>query len=92
MKTRSFQRFIDRIADYQSDLELANVLIRKFITRPSSPETIAAALGASVASHIKLNSRTNNENSRKIVGLHLKKTLYAAFVKDLYEDFRLRTH
>lgn len=87
MKTKSYQRFIGRIADYQSDLELANVLIRRFMSRPNTQSTIAVDLGAVPATHIKLNARTNNANSRKIVGLHLKKTLYASFIKDLYEDF-----
>jgi hypothetical protein len=88
MQTKVYQRFIARVAEYESDLELANVLIGDFIVQtPDTQSTIAVALNSNVLTHIRLNSRINTRQSRKIVGLHLKKTLYGSFMKDIYEDF-----
>lgn len=88
MKTKNYQRFISRIGTYESDLELANVLMHNFISRtPNSQATIATTLGANPATHIKLAACVNSRNSRNVIGLHLKKTLYSSFIKDLYEDF-----
>lgn len=88
MKTKNYQRFISRIGNYESDLELSNVLIANFITKTlSSQETLAQAMGANPATHLKLAGCVNAHQSRKVIGLHLKKTLYSSFLKDLYEDF-----
>ncbi len=88
MQTKVHQRFVARIAAYETDLELANVLINQFINATKdSNETVAAAIGANAISHPKLNGRVNSKTSRKIVGIHLKRTVYGSFVKDAYEDF-----
>lgn len=88
VKTKNYQRFISRIGNYESDLELANVLMHNFISRtPNSQASIATTLSANPATHIKLAACVNSRNSRNVIGLHLKKTLYSSFIKDLYEDF-----
>ncbi len=88
MKTKNFQRFINRIGNCESDLELANVLINNFITKTvNSQATLATALGANSVTHLKLAACVNSRQSRNVIGLHLKKTLYSSFIKDLYEDF-----
>lgn len=88
LKTKNYQRFISRIGNYESDLELSNVLITNFITNtPNSQGTLAQAMGANGATHLKLAGCVNTHQSRKVIGLHLKKTLYSSFLKDLYEDF-----
>jgi hypothetical protein len=87
MPTKALQRFEDRVSAYASDLELADLLVRKFCASASTPDTIAVFLDGSVAQYPNLNRRENNRTSRNIVGPHMKVTLYAAFIKDLYEDF-----
>lgn len=88
MKTKNYQRFISRIGNYESDLELSNVLISNFITKtPNSENTLAQEMGANSATHLKLAGCVNTKQSRKVIGLHLKRTLYSSFLKDLYEDF-----
>ncbi|MCK5922955.1 MAG: hypothetical protein KAG66_18575 [Methylococcales bacterium] len=88
MKTKNYQRFINRIGNYESDLELSNVLITNFIAKTANSEgTLAEATGANPLTHLKLAGCINTKQSRKVLGLHLKKTLYSSFIKDLYEDF-----
>lgn len=88
MQTKVHQRFVARIAAYETGLELSNVLLNKFINQtPNSQDTVAVAIGANPITHQKLNGRVNNYNSRKIIGIHLKRTVYGSFIKDAYEDF-----
>lgn len=87
MPTKALNRFIDRVVSYESDLELNDVLIRNFLDRPNSQDSIAIAIGVDAARYPRLGSRVNSKNSRNIVGLHLKRTLYIGFIKELYEDF-----
>ena len=87
MPTKAFQRFNARVTAYDSDLELADVLIRGFLRTPNSPSSVGEALDAQQDTHVILHSRVNSRASRNILGRHLKKTLYGAFIKDIYEDF-----
>jgi hypothetical protein len=87
MTTKAFQRFNARVVAYDSDLELSGVLIGRFINMANSRDSIGSALGAAMDTHPIIHSRINTRNSRNVLGLHFKKTIYAAFIKDLYEDF-----
>ncbi|MER8966573.1 hypothetical protein NKI54_10460 [Mesorhizobium sp. M0663] len=88
MQTKVHQRFVARIAAYETDLELSNVLLNKFINQtPDSNQTVAVAINANPHTHQKLDGRVNTKTSRKIVGIHLKRTVYGSFIKDAYEDF-----
>lgn len=87
MQTKAHQRLAGRIVSYSTDFEIANVLVRDFEARADSRGSLATSLNAPAASHPKLHTRRNTEGSRRIVGRHLKKTLYVSFIKDLYEDF-----
>lgn len=87
MTTKAFQRFNARVVAYDSDLELADVLIGRFLNTPNSAVSVGEALSARNDAYEILHSRVNSRNSRNILGRHLKKTIYGAFMKDLYEDF-----
>lgn len=87
MPTKAFQRFANRIAYYNSDIELCDALVRAFTRLPHSEDNLAVALGADALRYPVLATRLNNRNSKGICGSHLKSTLYAAYVKDLFEDF-----
>ena len=87
MKTKAFQRFIQRIGYYDSDIELCDLLVQSYRNRPNSDENIAVALGATTASHPVLAGRPNTRASRNTTGNHLKSTVAAAYIKDLFEDF-----
>jgi hypothetical protein len=87
MATKAYRRFVQRTEDYNSDLELCDLLVRQFFVAQNSQVTVAEALGSSNLQHPHLGRRQNSKQSRNIVGYHLKATLYAAFIKDLFEDF-----
>nr|WP_320188982.1 hypothetical protein [Agrobacterium rosae]MDX8332997.1 hypothetical protein [Agrobacterium rosae] len=88
MRTKPFQRFVARLAEYESDLEIADVLTNTFINKVQNTDTtICAHLGKDPADYPKLASRTNTKQSRKVIGIHLKKTLFGSSLKDFYEDF-----
>lgn len=88
MRTKPFQRFVARLAEYESDLELADILTNTFINKVKNSETsICVHLGKNPADYPKLASRSNTINSRRVIGRHLKKTLFSSSLKDFYEDF-----
>ncbi|WP_380785641.1 hypothetical protein [Sphingomonas sp. R86521] len=87
MATKAYHRFSNRIAYYNSDIELCDALVEKFITIPNSEDSVAVALGSDEQRYPHLSRRVNVRDSRNIVGQHLKATLHAAFIKDLFEDF-----
>ncbi|MEM6890236.1 MAG: hypothetical protein AAF636_19190 [Pseudomonadota bacterium] len=87
MKTKAFQRFIQRIGYYDSDIELCDLLVKSYLIGPNSDENIAVALNATAESHPVLAGRPNKRASRNTTGYHLKSTVAAAYIKDLFEDF-----
>jgi len=87
MATKVYRRFVQRIESYTSDLELCDLLVRQFLVTPNSDASVAEALGSNNRQHLHLGRRRNNRKSRDIFGFHLKASLYAAFIKDLFEDF-----
>lgn len=87
MPTKAHHRFVERVASYNSDLELCDVVVRKFISQRNSNASIAVSLESTNERHPNLGRRTNSRNSRMIVGRHLIRTLHTSFIKDLFEDF-----
>lgn len=85
-KTKAYHRFKQRCDYYETDLALCDLLVRDFIKMPDSDGPVAAALGSSKSIHPKL-SQKNTKRTREVRGGHLRATLHASFVKDLYEDF-----
>tara|TARA_R110002012_G_scaffold23677_1_gene80121 strand:- start:332 stop:1078 length:747 start_codon:yes stop_codon:yes gene_type:complete len=87
MKTKAFWRFTQRIGYYDSDIELCDLLVKAYRERPNSDHNIAVELGATAESHSVLAARPNTAASRNTTGNHLRSTVAAAYIKDLYEDF-----
>ena len=87
MKTKVLHRFEQRIRYYDSDIELCDLLVESYLKDANSDENIAVAQGATVESHPVLAARQNNRASRNTTGNHLKSTVGAAYIKDLFEDF-----
>jgi len=85
-KTKAYHRFKQRCDYYETDLELCDLLVRDFIKMADSDGPVAAALGSSKSKHPKLGQK-NTKRTREVRGGHLRATLQASFVKDLYEDF-----
>ena len=62
-------------------------MVRQFLATKDSDQTVAEVLGSNNLQHPHLARRSNNKRSRDIAGFHLKSTLAAAFIKDVFEDF-----
>jgi len=87
MTTKAHHRFIQRVEYYGTDLELCDLLVKRFIAVGNSQASVAEALGSTNDRYPYLGRRVNALKSRRICGSHLKQTLYIAFIKDLFEDF-----
>jgi hypothetical protein len=85
-KTKAYHRFQQRCDYYETDLQLCELLVRDFVSMANSTDIVAVALGSTRAQHPRL-GQLNSERTRQIRGGHLKRTLSASFVKDIYEDF-----
>lgn len=87
MPSKAFHRFDSRMRAYDADLELADVMIRKFTSLANSDQSLCEALEGDPRVHSHLHAHVNTRASRQNVAVHFKKTFHVAFVKDLYEDF-----
>jgi hypothetical protein len=90
VKTKSYVRFLNRAVHFETDIELVDVL------------SIAVGRGAlhtaggehmfddvSARKHPRLATRPSNLAARTSAVTHLKATLFASFIKDIYEDTML---
>ncbi|WP_417812198.1 hypothetical protein [Thalassospira alkalitolerans] len=87
MKTKALQRFESRINAFNTDLELADFLIRSFLNQKNSEQSISESISKHPTQYPHINNRKNNTQSRKIIGQHLKRTIHVGYIKEIYEDF-----
>lgn len=85
-KTKAYHRFKQRCDYYEVDVELCDLLVRQFIGMTDSNDKLAVALGSDATRHPKLDQR-NSKRTREVRGGHLRRTMVASAIKDLYEDF-----
>ena len=86
VKTKTYVRFLNRAAHFDADIELVDVFAlgtRSGALVPASGTPLFE--GVDQEKHPRLANRQANDN-RKLALTHLKRTLAAAFIKDLYED------
>lgn len=87
MRSKYLVRFLSRIAHFEADIELADV-----VAISNHKGALAAASSAylfdavSPKQHPRLAGRTSNAHNRRLAVRHLKATLCASFLKDIYED------
>lgn len=84
--SKGYRRFISRIKYFQEDLETA-MIICKSGDLLSGEEHIFQNI--SPGNQPCLSKRQNTPQSRTLVLTHLRKTLYIAFIKELYEEVML---
>lgn len=83
MASKGYRRFKNRLEYFRTDSEMAEILVLNkellkgvdFIFKKVEPDKYPL-----------LANRTNNANSRGLVVKHLRKTIYVAFIKDMYEE------
>lgn len=83
MSSKGYRRFKSRLDYFLTDKEFVNILVlnRELL---KGEDTIFRQVDS--AKHPLLSNRTNNANSRKLVVNHLRRTIYVAFIKDMYEE------
>lgn len=87
-KTKYYARFLNRLAHFEGDVELVDVFRSAVyggrLSRPSGGFLLEHVRPER---HPRLAAREANQHNRTIALTHLKRTVHASFIKDLYEDF-----
>lgn len=87
MKTKQYHRFLNRVAQYEADIETADVIqISSYQGKLHTPGSGIVFDAVDKAKHPRLAVRSDTAYSRKMIIRHLKTTVFSSFVKDLYED------
>ena len=90
MRTKHLVRFLNRVAHFDADVELVDV-VKINIARGAMHSSGSSSLfeGIDSKQHPRLAARTSSSHNRQIALNHLKATLCASFLKDIYEDVTL---
>lgn len=87
-KTKYLVKFLSRAAHFEADIEIVDVL-----AIASGAGVLSAAGGTHLfdavnpAQHPRLATRKSSDHNRRLAVRHLKASLCASYIKDLYEDF-----
>lgn len=83
MKSKGLLRFQNRLDWFDDDIEFVDI-----ITKNTSLLKDDAVIfkGVRQESYPSLSRRSNNAQSRRSVAMHLKKTVYGSYIKDIYEE------
>jgi hypothetical protein len=86
MKTKVLVRFLNRVAHFEADLELVDVV--SIASKKGRLSSTNGPIFESVqpSKHPRLGNRRNSEGSRKLAVTHLRRTVASPFSKDLYEE------
>lgn len=85
------KRFYDWIRYFDTDIELVDGIEAIFSRDLPEDENLpmSSSLRAEKGKYPLLDKRKNTNNSRSIVGGHLKYTVYSSYMKELYEEFTM---
>ena len=83
MASKGYRRFKNRLEYFRTDAEVAEIIVQN---RELLKGDDVIFNKVNVENYPLLSRRTNSTNSRKLVVTHLRKTIYVAFVKDMYEE------
>lgn len=88
MRSKALVRFLNRAACFDEDLEFVSVVSIAVKDGDLSPEKDGGLfIHVDASEHPRLTkTKVNDGNREKVIG-HLRQTLFAAQIKDLYEDF-----
>jgi len=88
MGTKARARFLNRAARFDADIELVDVIGAAVVAGDLTPADGGTVLVHVVSErHPRLAKQKPSDESRRDVVGHLRKTVYASYIKDLYEDF-----
>lgn len=87
MHTVCFQSFKTRIAYFDDDIELIDILRDAMLGDDLVEDGSKFVLkGLDPKSHPHLSRRKNSKGSRELLANHIRKTVYSGYVKDVYEE------
>lgn len=90
MKSKLYITFLNHITNFESDIELVDVLnISITKNRLNDQDSDKMLFDINEAQHPVLANKTNNDTNRIISVRHLKATLYISIIKELYEETTL---
>ena len=86
MKTKSLLRFFNRADHFQADIEIADIFALA-VSKGALKSAVSLFEHCDSAKHPTIAKRKVTDHNRMMASRHLGKTLCAAYIKDLYEDF-----
>ena len=81
--SNGYRRFKSRLDYFLTDKEFVDVIVKNKELLKGNDVIFA---GVTAKKHPVLSKRTNSADSRILVVAHLRKTIYVAFMKDMYEE------
>jgi hypothetical protein len=87
MRSKAYHAFTQKLSYFDDDIELMDVLYRSVTNGDLTDQASQYILKrVDPVQHTHLARRKNSDGSRSIVITHLRSTIYAAYVKDIYEE------
>lgn len=83
MPSKGYRRFKSRLDYFRTDTEIVEILV---LNKELLKGTETIFKGVNQNEYPLLSNRTNSSNSRDLVVQHLRKTVYVALIKDMYEE------
>ena len=83
MKSKGYQKFETRLVYFREDMELADVL---FLNKERLKSEDNIFLMVNTDKHPLLSGRESTKGSRRNVMIHLKKSIFVSFLKEMYEE------
>ena len=83
MTSKGYHRFKLRMQKFREDIELTDVIFRNQIKMRGNEHLFRSV---TTEHHPRLSAYDNTNHNRILVTTHLKRTMYVAFIKDLYEE------
>jgi len=88
MGSKARLKFLNRAARYDGDIEFVDVIYAAVLADGLTPEDgVPLFTGVDASRHPRLAGQKPTSDNRRHVAGHLRRSVYAAYVKDLYEDF-----
>jgi len=86
LQSKAFRKFMNRAAHFDADVEMVDIVRRASERGALSVDTSRLFDDINANSHPRLTARKHGPQARSLVIGHLRTTLYASYIKDLYED------
>lgn len=88
MGSKARIKFLNRAARYDGDIEFVDVIYAAVLSDHLTPDDgVPLFTGVDAGRHPRLAGQKPTSDNRVHVAGHLRRSVYASYIKDLYEDF-----